>query len=654
MIDNLHKVQQSTKVILNSNVNTANIVSLMNWIDLSELTLKYIIEAVEPLCGVQAVNAMVIYGNSIKKYNVYSNDGIHVTKSIEFASPIQEHIADNIIYVGERVEKASSDGTSTAIICTAKILLKIQQEIKKDVLKICNKYKGNNIQITKEIQICLNSYCDSLISILKKLKKLFKLIKIDLNKFPIDIYRKIIHDLAFITSKGNEKFSSIVAEIYKEKDIPIDKFSHYLYMREPIETEEVFRIKYPNEDVLINVFVNNNITYNYRLNTAVKYDNADVILIPDHVSADRIEFIKQLKLYLNDCKNPVVVVSLGFDPSTLAVIMETFKHLPLIYCQYVNYNENFRQNPIELNSILYRAGLPSLNIGNDETNIDNITLKNVKIIIDENKLSITDINGSYFNTKSNDSIVSEAYVSDDVKYNKYHELLNDIEKTIDTLKNAHDFSKDKSKDLKEFARIYKNMICNKMPILMIGGKTNDHLSNINMTEDVLGTIDSAINHGIVFDGILKLLYFIKMLKLSEDKSISTQNIPNKVNDIFYKTFIDFYNLNHKSNIDNKYFNEKISLDCLYFLGVLFTEDEKDFVLNEEIFKYGFIPYNSDHLFKPKYIDVEDTLNRFWKNESIPIIQSYKTYDELIDRMIEVLPKLIKTICAIVPGSVFKE
>lgn len=629
MFNDFHELQKSTKKVLNSNINTTNILSYIDWIDLCELTLKTIINTIEPLCGPNAINSMVVYNSGKNRFNIFSNDGIHVTKSIEFASPIQEYIADTLVYIGERVEKASSDGTSTAILCTAYLLLELQKSLKERVLK---KYKNNdnNINFVKSIQTLLNSYSNTLSNILIEIKKDLEDFKIDLDGVNDDVYNELIYNLAYITSKGNDKLSSYITEIYKDRNVPIQKFSHYLYLRDQIESEEELSLFTPEEDVCINVFENKSAAYNYKLNTALKYDKCNVIIIPEIISEDRVEFLKSLNKFLKFAKSPTIAISLGFDPNVLYKIENEFKDLPFVHCQYVNFNDRFRQNPLELNSILYRGGLNGYDISkNEPIDFNDITFYNVKCIIEDGELRIYDNENYYFYTKE-DSILAYAYKNDDPIYNKYNELLKEVENQIEIIKKAH-VSKDKNNDFKEFSRIYKNMICNKLPIIKIGGKTNDHLSIINMIEDVLGTINSALKDGVIIDGILKILYL-----LNKKKEVSIFDF-RLIVEFIYNAFLKFYSLNHQKDLNYLKIIEKMNDKCSNFL------------------KYCFITYyqSLNKCYVPDfanddYVEGEDKIN----NYSI-VVQSYKTYDELIDRIIEVLPKIIKTLNIVVPGSVFK-
>lgn len=622
MFDDFHELQKSTKRVLNANINTTNILSYVDWIDLCELTLNTIIGVVEPLCGPEAVNSMVIYSSGGSRFNIYSNDGIHITKSIEFASPIQEYIADTLVYIGERVEKASSDGTSTAILCTAYLLLGLQKRIKDIILDKYKKSKDNT-EFVKSVQYLLNLYSDDLKLILTKIKKELLSFKIDLNKVNDKNYSELIYNLAYITSKGNKKLSSYIKEIYKNRDIPVQKFSHYLYMRNQIESKSDIDLLIPEEDVRISVFENKNIGYNYKLNTALKYDDCNVIIIPGIISEDRIEFLKSLDKYLNSATKPIIAVSLGFDPNILARMEKSFKDLPFVHCQYVNLNDRFKQNPLELNSILYRAGLNGYNISkNKPADFSDITFEGVKCIIDGGELFIYDENNKYFSNKEN-SILSEAYKNDDPKYKKYSELLKNIEEQIDIIKKSH-VMKDKNSDFREFSRIYKNMICNKLPTIKIGGKTNDHLYLINVIEDVLGTINSALNDGVIIDGILKILYLLHIEKESVIANFNIEEITNFIIDAFLK----FYKLNHKNYLD--------------YDKILKEMDDKSSFLKNCFISYNHTKNRKLSVFNNKNDDTYEPI----------VVQSYKTYDELLDRMIEVLPKIIKTLNIIVPGEVF--
>jgi hypothetical protein len=120
-------------------------------------------------------------------------------------------------------------------------------------------------------------------------------------------------------------------------------------------------------------------------------------------------------------------------------------------------------------------------------------------------------------------------------------FINELNDFISTLKKSHVSSHYTL--VNELVNLYKSLVAPKCPVIKIGGSTLDHLANIDVIEDVVGTISSSFEKGVIVDGLSKIL------------NNPALRINHKVNEIFLESIRDIRQMTivenyHCKNVQN--------------------------------------------------------------------------------------------------------
>jgi hypothetical protein len=568
----------NNRIQLTSDLYKRNVVDFEDFSELIIKTLEQVQEDILPLSGKNALLDIVVFKDSATSYlnNVFSNDGIHILKNTEYINPIQTYIVNYIRHIAERVEDAASDGTSTAIFTAASFIKNAFKELKH--MREYSDTVYNTMSNTVDIK---NKIVQGLIDTQAKMKKQ----ALYLNDLSRDDKEKAIYQLALTTSKGNEIMAQCAVDLFM--DIPEVLYKYVSYQRSEIETDIDISIEKVEHDFALAVNPSANIEYNAHLSTELHYDLCDVVLIPNVNSVNVKSLLSYLdKNYTGD--NNVIVVVNGADDHTNVFLEKELGVREIPFCKTVAFLPSFVNNPLELNILQVVSGLNIID-PLAIADFDKSTIKNVKCQLRNRTLYFYNL------FENNDSILHPSYLNKDHK--DYTKLCSELEKRINNLENKHEV-KNVQQDLNEFVRLYSSMVCSRLPKLVIGGSSINHLYNINVVDDVLGVVSVALKEGVIFDTIPKLMNYLP-------KDI----FPDVLTDLkeFYKvTSGSFISISDTVDIDPDDF----------------------FISPNKWRKVSFSKLN--------------------------VVQSFKSIDELFNRIIETIPYLICTDRIIVRDGIMEK
>lgn len=619
---------EEKRIILNANVDRRNVVLFEDFIEIFITTLQTIREEVMPLCGKDAVHALVIYENLGNDYmqNVFSNDGIHILKNTEYMNPIQTYITNCIRYIAERVERAAADGTSTAIYLATSLLIDTLYDVRSVYSTENENYAEDEnlpISVIYSSMRVVNKQAADVVTVLNELQRFIEKIVVRFNDINDNFKRKLIYHLAYTTSKGNTKLTEYTVDLFHH--LPELLYEHTLYRRSKIETEEAFIVEHPEHDMSVAVSPSHNIQYNEKLGTELVYEQCDLLVIPNlygrvhHVKSfitDRKELIaagEQLK--------PLVIVYCGGDDSDHIVLEREVDFTTMALCKYLAYEPVFANNPLELKIVQVMGGLEPT-IPDSINDVEQCVLHNVKCRIYDNCLFIYNL-FDHAHLPFHPSYVTKDHAA-------YNKICLELEKQITYLKTTHT-TKNTTSEMNAFIRMYRNLVCSKLPMLTIGGSTVEHLSNYNVVQDVLGVVSVSLKHGVIIDMMPKIAKFFSDF-------MEMQDVDDWVRD-FYNDILNYVELTYRGNtvIDGLFPSETntfLSESLRHIKYLVFDQEKETWVLNDM--------ENTWVLDDKEEIDsANGTL----------VVQSYKAIQETIHRLIETVPKFIKTDRIIVPGGV---
>lgn len=599
MRDNIRK-------ILDANIGSNNKISYKRWYKLCLLTINEIKKVVLNSFGKYGGNSLVVVEGGYDA-KVFSNDGIHLVSSLEFISPIQKYIASLIQYIGECIEKSARDGTSTGILVFCSII----ESIYESLLDLAFDQKSN------EPSVEIRKYNFLLFVIKKYIEKLIKDLQIYLkeNKTNIEeiesrdrISKKdIIKDICMITTKGDEDISSILSEIYSELPLEIID-SYFVYTRSSVETDKKISILEQDYDIKLPIIrIAGKEHFDKEFSTVFHEDHVNLCILPNKLFDTDVELIDKIVNYIEESKYPVVLLTNGINANLAVDLSNKYNKKKLVILEYVNYINSIKESGIELRGIL---------LGNMKTH-DQYFVDDVDIKITFNEIFINNL----IEYDKRYSKVNKMYFEvSESKYPEFYDFVMFVKKKINDLAKGHikssiDF------EIKEYMRILKSIIAPKMPVIKIGGKTLDHLATINVIEDAVGTIISCLENGIIINGIDQINEFFK------EKYNETQEL--------FKTFLNNYN---RIDILSK-LSSMIDYDLSYSIRTKSMIQMVIYVLD-----------NIAHNIQTNISELANHNSSFIYNMGY-VFNNFKTFEELSERLLEIVPKLVQTTTAIVPGTV---
>ena len=523
--DPLAAIQKNNvRLILHNNIGSANCISQKEWYELSFLTLDTLKKSLMSSFGKDASNTLIIHEN-ISSSSVFTQDGIHIVSSFEFASLIQTYIARYVQYIGERVEKGARDGTTTAMVLFVDILYAIYKDFFDKIFVV------NTEKSIQEINILLNKYVVSVKEVLTDLINFTNDRKMSMEEITSSYHlskEEIIYNLSYITSKGNKNLSNTMVDMFK--DMPIELYDYFVYYRSDIETENPFEVHAPEYDYELVTLIRSGIShFNTELNTVYE-GNVDLVLFPEMIYDTDVDKIKEIEATIESLGDNVVIIWNTINDKLVRIWEKNFTNKTLIFIQYVNYVQNLRESGIELSGLLK---------GCYKTE-DSYFIRDVFVRIEQNNIKINNIIKFH-----NDGYINEKYYEE----GEFKDFVDEVASYISKLKNTHTKS-DVEFELKEAIKIYRKLVAPKYPILRIGGRTLDHLSLIDVIEDTVGSLTIALEKGCIVDG---LLHISKYLKKQYNRSYKENNQSTiyRIYEIFTKEFTSLFEIaNTNTNSEN--------------------------------------------------------------------------------------------------------
>lgn len=598
---------QHNRLTLNENIGITNRVSFDDFYKLAITTLEDIVANILPLCGPHALNNLVIYQSQANDFatNVFSNDGIHILKQTDYINPTQTYIANYIRYIAERVERSASDGTSTAIYLAASLIINLLNEVKKlhdeySALQEAAENKPSAYDLNK-LMMMTNIISEDAITFLQLIRDQLGEVSIKFDDISPELKRKLIYELAYTSSKGDSELAQFTTDQFMV--VPKELYSNITYKRSPVETKDAFTIEKPEHDTTISVVASANTQYNSKLHTELVYEDCDLLICPNlYTSASTlVEYLKTLK---GNISKHLVIVYLGGNDSDIVNLEKTIDVNMMTLCRYTAETAAFINNPLELYTIMTMADVPpkdQLTFIEMEASI----IRSVKCRLYGPTLyvynlfdhSTAPIHPNYINKTNSD----------------YTKLCSEIEERLQTLQTSH-LHKRNADEINEFTRIYRNMVCSRLPYLIIGGSTTEHLSNINVVQDVLGVVSVAMEYGVVIDLIPKLYAISKQIANGYDK----------VYDPFVSALRFFEQLTY--GFDDNKLN---IIDSLFEIAVKCKPETVRMM----------------YLQKGNVVDANES------TDAISVVQSVRAIDETLKRLIETIPRIIRINSILVENGV---
>lgn len=670
----------SDRVNIKHGHGATNTVNDFEYYNLVIATCSHICDVLKSHCGPYATDALLITDNhrnlKDRHYAKFTKDGINIVKSIEFVSPIQKHIQSLIVYIGERVDSLSHDGTTTSMMLFTLLVKSYFETFICDDDDIEYKPGFTDRRLLKS-------------DIIQKLNKLIfdlerdvitvDILMKDFNLSRIQAIKFISYHQAMLSSKNDLELSNAITEVVET--LPVELYGLFSVTQSGVESDKRFNVI--KEEYNYALAVHGNIDdYNHNMGTEYLSESCDMIVSEDDLSRGNpaLELvIKHVETFHNlaypvtwdvghvGVQNPAFIVD---DKSPLFNKIKPGTVVKLVS----------QLNPFENGLWIYHGEGLSLTRPEDgkdliilAKSVDSTLMEQTRVINRRSKNKIVIFTMSVPNPYSSKCTVLSAllatagkyhlldhlenpsckYLIQDVKvhfknrrlyisnlYEKdgtqYHPYFNNPEafepytKMVKALKEELDgfisgklrfeSAQDKFK-YQDYVEIYRRMICAEVRNLEISGMTHDVLADYDVLQDSFGAVLSSLENGFVLDGYLKLSMYVQNMPGNEHSRSIMQDAIMSILSFTHKTSISEINDVVSTAIDVG--DQRYSF---YPVGGTFSH----------------IGFGEDNL-----IDILDMNG----GTTTLVMQPADTYRELFRRLSDLLPKLINTNRAIIPGTV---
>lgn len=580
--------------VLNANVSKINRLTDNELNDIWDVTLDVIIDTLLSSYGECPLLSLVVYEGS-NNVSVFTTDGIHKLKTLEFISPIQTYLSDHIRYVGECIEKFARDGTTTGMLFTCWSIKYFNQLIF-TLESICCKYtRFSKRKIKKYIKNIVSKYITKYLNILKQYIKKHRSFLQD-EHYSLQYKKEIISTIIKLTTR---EYSELLIEPINEifSNIPPIFYEYFTYTRSPIETDELISIYTPEYEYESSCMLQHGHEHFNDLSKLEFHSkNCNLIILPKTFYDTDIQYKQLIEQAIEELEENqyLVIFNKHIDRNIIQHFVNQYKDKKILFVQYVNHQKEILESGIELEGLIYSNKNQSMLVKDVEIKI---TVGNIYI---NNLFDLEKINGSkceinkWINEKYNNQL--------------FLKWKSELEYTIEKLKK--DYSNPYVNELtKEYTKLYKKFIIPKYPTIKIGGKVLEHLEMIDIVEDVLGSISIILKHGYIINPIEGMIGALNQ----HIKDITNEKVLLEK----FETILQ----------ENRYAYKELN-DIIEQLVILTLRKILDKLL---------VNIKNYVIHKSEYIDTKYI--------------NYKSIEEMLIRGKDAITKILRTYDVIVPGTV---
>lgn len=659
MIPDVHgvnMVNSSSKQILNARRGiVGNYIPKKDMFEYMQSTFHLVANHLSEHCGPYSKYALVV-SPSAGKYetNIFTKDGKNIINSIEFSSPIEEIFKEMLLYIASRVDNKAGDGTTSSMILASRFF-----EF------IATIYKDKNISS--------RDFSEQYMEFHKEMSKALNFQKITIDKLVTDIYGKddiistheyqlvvatIAAYQALTSSGGDTELAKAMFEIYYHS--PRECWNYTDVKHNKLESTERYSVDIPDNDFFLNnctildtSVLNTNLGTEYH---SGKKKSDILVLVEDRANNELYtETVCNYLKFLStdpDRTNDLVILSMADYGAVRHVIARHNAGENKFKMVFISHSDKVipSSKSMHLIGLALSCGIVPFEHSNGHQYLtDAFVIPNATLVYKFHKVYIDDVleeAAKRYGVEYKSGIVNPFFEHPEA--NEYYTgFLNLLDKHIEQYKT--DVNQDRYYHTINAISDLKNVMTSpRRPRLVVGGNSHDHASAIDVVVDVCGAINAALTYGFTVGSSHALLRACAFV------NHGTTNI----------------------------FGSAISLACqeLIFItgsgvkpvsfGKTFTEQE--IVLNgtvpfstntTHLGKYNYANYASSHAefnmldvikavvldnTKLPFMEVFDKIN----DRMYPILQPCTVFEQLFERIGDLMIKLITTDSIIVPGAVY--
>lgn len=588
-------------------------------------TCEHIYHVLTAHCGPHATDAMIIQSNDGRNlkdryYTIFTKDGINIVKSIEFVSPIQKHIQELIAYIGSRVDSLSHDGTTTSMMFFT------------DLVAQCYARMGDELAGGKIPD--RRAFRKELITTLRELAAGFEQNVITVESFaahfnitPLEATRHIAHHQAMLSSKGDRELADAIVEVVET--LPKELYGLYTAAQSYIETDKRFTVLYDDYNFVLPA-ISNLDNMNTNMGTEYLAETCDIIVSED----DLIPGNPALEVVVNhinaartgEMSCDLVIITKSIDGNLQGQITHanrTSKHKIVIFTYSTS--AQYASKVTILSALMHTASVYTLG----EHLIDAARpylIQNAKVHYKNRRLYVS-------NLYEKDGSRYHPSFTNPHRFEPYTLFVASIREALDGFTSGRlrfESQADRAR-YEDYVEIYRRMICAEVRQLQISGMTHDVLADRDVLQDAFGAVLSSLEHGFVLDGYLKLHLQLNAVREKRD-------IHHLFLAVIGRLLTEIHKVDYATGAD-----EETSVFTQRMFEVIDLSVEHGT-------PYVFYPVDRGPACLTALGNNYDVIGTNFVSTTL-VIQPADAYRELFRRCEDLLPKLLNTNRAIIPGTV---
>lgn len=638
--------------VVNTNFDTNNIVSMHDEEIRERLvtTLDSCIEVLKSHCGPLSGYALLINHFSAGEDtnpSLFTRDGIKIMNSVSFMAPLERYLKDLLCYIGERVDGAAHDGTTTSMLWSALLLKEI----------IENQKSLQNYHLT---MFHINTAVNELFTgVLEKLKRY----TFNLNRCAgvsqdtkLSEAEKVIAGSkvgfmqALSSSGGNVELATAMKQIMERS--PAITWEYMTFKNSVNEEGKLFRVRTDPYDFRIACVgdTRNDLTEAY--GTEFIRENATVFVSYEAIVQGSMTYEVVMHKFIGNFTqdSPLVIIAPKFDMQLINFVDDLNKiRGSLNKISLWQYSSNELYNGKAYNWMLRVlpaiAGAESFDPDNDDNITDKHLFKAKKVWWHNTYMEFYGI----VPPMEEGSCVHPFYAHFDTAPEFYKGGVETLEHQLEVAKHSHEANK---KVVDTYVEALNLLTTVRRPTLEVGGTTHDQALNLLVAEDVLGAIMSSTTRGFLINGPMALAGAIHDLAAEQTDKGST---PTEENVAKFKSEIlammahatdDILITVYPAQVNTTELTKRCAADPNLYVNSLSCVDAG---INDDIEPAHFADFIGG-ISKLESLD-NASAGALEVGTTYPVLQPVRITEEMLRRVQELVIKFISTDKIVVSGGV---
>ena len=486
--------EQSAKMVLNANRGITNIVEhKVISTDLqktSDFLFKVLAKHYGPYSGYAALDE-----NKPFSETMFTKDGIGIVRSIEFASPQEEWVRRTIAFIGEKMESAVGDGTTSAMMFTCAMI----------------KHMAKHLDEIKPLSLV--QFRDAFDRVLEQVQKYY-----DANKFAVNDpehpenvdlakVKSIAYAQVYTSTHGDKALAEALSEVYAHTAPEL--WERMVWERRKYESDERFYVeKTEGQYSVDNVDVWSKSMLNKDFGVWYQAEKAMFLVINDALrfNSPDWDYIVQCIKDSTEEQPVVILCHQRWDGET--------------YDQFLKIaNDTLR----EKKSVAVFHTDPANPRVNDYVALQLLTDNNILQYQHGEMMTVHDVKVTFRNRQlvlDHLYEVPEKY-KDDPRLERHQFYDGEHSQYMDYLENVKTYANGMSKlklndkvreDQNLYYRMYAKLRYKETYSFVIGGKTHDNLALIDVVDDAMRATSRSLTNGVVPSNNRLLYHCVKELK----------------------------------------------------------------------------------------------------------------------------------------------